>query len=65
VLKGRGTRKSNTKTSQILLGIELANRDFKENRLNDPKKKVLVYTFADKWYGYFEKAYVQQWKKLK
>jgi len=65
VLKNRGTRKSNTKTSQVLLAMELANRDFKENRLNDPKKKVLTYTFGDKWYGYFEKAYVQQWKKLK
>ncbi|MCK5537848.1 MAG: hypothetical protein KAI79_13565, partial [Bacteroidales bacterium] len=64
-LKNRNIRKSYTKTSQTLLAAEFAKEDFEKNRHNDPKQKVLTYTYGDNWYQYFKKAYIKQWKNLK
>jgi hypothetical protein len=58
-------RKANTKTSQTLIGMELAKKDYLENPINDPNVKVLNYTYGDSWYKYMKNAYILQWKNLK
>jgi len=53
-----------SKASQVMLGNKLALQDIEVDSAADPKRIVLDYTKANKWYKYLEKAYLQKWKDL-
>lgn len=46
------------------LAIELAKKDYIVQGNEDAKQVVLKYTNGDKWFKYFTKAYIKQWKSL-
>lgn len=53
------------KNNQVILGTNLAMRDFKYHPNRDPKLFITKYIQEDKWYNSLKKSYIKQWKKLK
>ncbi len=61
----KGYERSWSANNQILLGTQLAIRDFKINPKTNYKLNVAKYTKNNKWYNSLKKAYLKQWKHLK
>ena len=63
-LKSRNYSSKWARIIQENLAVELAKKDLITRSNEDGKQVVAKYTNNDKWYKYFSKAYLKQWKGL-
>ena len=60
-LQSNSFSKSKTKSTQIVLGTQMAKRDYSQSE--SYKQKITLYTRNNSWFKYFGKAYKKEWKK--